>query len=91
MTHTWPAIALYRRLPNPGSPALVARNEELICELTSTILSASRYSARATVADEENGRLKAANKELRHTVIRAKAEPGLLRKSPSGDYRPNRY
>ncbi|WP_405888799.1 hypothetical protein OG762_36525 [Streptomyces sp. NBC_01136] len=63
------------------SRALIARNEELICELTGTILAASRYSLRAAVADEENGRLKAANEDLRHKTIRAKAEQERLRQA----------
>lgn len=61
--------------------ALTARNEELVCELTSTIISASQYSARAAVAEEENGRLKDSHKDLRHTVIRAKAEHERLRRA----------
>ncbi|WP_405883564.1 hypothetical protein OG747_36305 [Streptomyces sp. NBC_01384] len=61
--------------------ALIARNEELICELTSSILAASRYSLRAAAADEENGRLLKANADLRHKTIRAKAEQERLRQA----------
>jgi phosphoenolpyruvate carboxylase len=61
--------------------ALIARNEELVCELTSTILSASRYSLRAAAAEDENGRLLKANADLRHTTIRAKAEQERLRQA----------
>ncbi|MEU8902124.1 hypothetical protein [Streptomyces mirabilis] len=61
--------------------ALIARNEELVCELTSTILSASRYSLRAAAAEDENGRLKAANEEWRRTTVRAKAEQERLRQA----------
>lgn len=64
-----------------GNRALIARNEVLVCELTSTIISASQYSARAATAEEENGRLQASHKELRHTVIRAKAEQERLRRA----------
>lgn len=61
--------------------ALIARNEELVCELTGTILSASRYSLRAAAAEEENGRLKQANEEWRRTTVRAKAEQERLRQA----------
>lgn len=75
--------ALEARLTQAESDnrALTARNEELICELTGTILSASRYSLRAAAAEEENGRLKESHKELRHTVIRARAEQDRLRRA----------
>lgn len=61
--------------------ALIARNEGLVCELTSTILAASRYSLRAAVAEDENGRLLKANEEWRHKTIRAKAEQERLRQA----------
>lgn len=61
--------------------ALIARNEELVCELTNAILSASRYSLQAAAAEEENGRLLKANADLRHTTIRAKAEQERLRQA----------
>ncbi|MER5902952.1 hypothetical protein ABT150_23075 [Streptomyces mirabilis] len=60
---------------------LIARNEELVCELTGTILSASRHSLRAASAEEENGRLKQANEEWRRTTVRAKAEQERLRRA----------
>jgi hypothetical protein len=61
--------------------ALIARNEELVCELTSAILSAIRYSLRAATAEDENGRLLKANEDLRHATIRAKAEQERLRQA----------
>ncbi|MGW1160424.1 hypothetical protein ACWD48_19830 [Streptomyces sp. NPDC002519] len=61
--------------------ALTAANETLICELTSTILSASEYSIRAATAEEENGRLKRRVRELGDKVIRAGAEHQRLRQA----------
>ncbi|NUP38942.1 MAG: hypothetical protein HOY76_18485 [Streptomyces sp.] len=61
--------------------ALIAANEDLVCELTRTILDASRHSMRAAVAEEENGRLKARVRELGDKVIRAGAEHARLRQA----------
>lgn len=60
---------------------LVRENEQLACDLTQTVLRASQDAMWRAQADAENGRLKRANKELRHTVIRAKAEQERLRRA----------
>lgn len=61
--------------------ALIAANEDLVCDLTRTILDASQHSMRAAVADEENGRLKARVKELGDKVIRGAANEARLRQA----------
>jgi hypothetical protein len=61
--------------------ALAKANDQLACDLTRTVIRASQDAMWRAQADEENGRLKKANKELRHTVIRAKAEQERLRRA----------
>jgi hypothetical protein len=60
---------------------LIATNETLVCELTRTILSASEYSIRSAVAEEENVRLKARVRELADKVIRGAGEQARLRQA----------
>lgn len=60
---------------------LAAANEDLVCELARTIISASGHSMRAAVAEEENGRLKVRVRELGDKVIRAGAEHQRLRQA----------
>lgn len=61
--------------------ALIAANEDLVCELTRSIIRGSQDAIRKAEAEEENGRLKAANETLRHATIRAKAEQDRLRQA----------
>lgn len=61
--------------------SLLADNEQLACDLTRTILRACQDAMWRAQTDEENRALKAANKNLRHTTIRAKAEQERLRRA----------
>ena len=61
--------------------ALQRENEQLACDLTRTVIRASQDAMWRAQADEENGQLKKANNELRHTVVRAKAEQERLRRA----------
>lgn len=61
--------------------ALIAANEDLVCDLTRTIIRACQNEMRIAIAEEENGRLKAANEELRRKTVRAQAEQERLRRA----------
>lgn len=64
-----------------ANAALRADNEQLACDLIQTIVRASQDAMWRAAADQENQALKAANKQLRHTTIRAKAEQERLRRA----------
>ncbi|MFE5368113.1 hypothetical protein [Streptomyces mirabilis] len=60
---------------------LIAANEDLVCELTRSIIRGSQDAIRRAEAEEENGRLKARVKELGDKVIRSGAEQQRLRRA----------
>lgn len=61
--------------------ALIASNEELVCDLTQTIVRSCNDELRIAAVEEENARLKARVKELGDKVIRAGAEHARLRQA----------
>lgn len=61
--------------------ALRSANENLVCDLTRTVIRASQDAMWRAQADEENGRLKAANEEWRRRTVRAQAEQERLRRA----------
>ena len=69
------------RVLEADNQALLEANEDLVCELARTIISASEHSMNAAVAEEENGRLKVRVRELGDKVIRAGAEHQRLRQA----------
>lgn len=60
---------------------LLGAKEDLVCELTRTIVRSCNDELRIAAAEEENARLKARVKELGDKVIRAGAEHARLRQA----------
>jgi len=61
--------------------ALIAANEDLVCDLTRSVIRGCQDEMRIAVAEEENRRLKARVRELGDKVIRAGAEKQRLRQA----------
>jgi hypothetical protein len=60
---------------------LIAANEDLVCELTSSIIRGCQAETRAAELEAENKALKARVRELGDKVIRAGAEHQRLRQA----------
>jgi hypothetical protein len=60
---------------------LIAANEELVCELTRSVIHGCQSATRAAELETELAAVKAANEDLRRATIRAKAEQERLRQA----------
>lgn len=72
--------ALIKQLKEDNA-ALIATNEDLVCELTRSLIRGMQEATARSEAETENAALKAANKNLADKVIRAGAEHARLRQA----------